>query len=60
MKNLKLSKNAKDLYMCLCKTPMIGGNKTPIIQELLDANLIEEITTKKNKGKFRLNSKNLN
>lgn len=61
MKNLKISKNAQDLYRCFSKGGVVvGGNKTKIIEELLDTNLIMEIKKGKDKGKFCINSKNLN
>jgi hypothetical protein len=56
----KLSKNAKDLYSCLCKGVKVGGNKTEVIQELLDAKLISEIKKGKDKGKFEISLKSKN
>ena len=59
----KLSKNAKDLYNAMSKGSgvKVGGNKTEVIQELLDAKLISEIKTKgPDKGKFEISRKSKN
>lgn len=56
----KLSSNAKDLYNCLMKGVVVGGNETPAIKELLEHKMIVQVKKGENKGKYIFDRNSLN